>query len=135
MQKLADGQRDLVNRSFVHVRNHHAGLLEDQIDDLEQVRRALDAILDEALGLVNHSAPGDLSTLVAKDEELRALARKLNKRQSARIRDDSSKTRLSILFYAIIGNAMMISKQNLRLLEIFNESFSEVTGEGSFDLD
>jgi len=29
----------------------------------------------------------------------------------------------------------MSSKQNLRLLEIFNESFAEVTGDGVFDFD
>ncbi len=38
-------------------------------------------------------------------------------------RDDSSKTRLSILFYAISGNCVMMAKQNVKLLNIFNESF------------
>ena len=73
--------------------------------------------------------------MVARHNDLRTLARKLNEGQTARIQDDSSKTRLSILYYAIIGNAMMISKQNLRLLEIFNETFAEVIGDGAFDLD
>jgi phosphate/sulfate permease len=135
LQKLADGQRDIVNRSFVHIRNHHKGLLPDQIDELEEVRAALSEILDRAGKLLSHGAPGDMSAVVAKDNELRKLAKALNNRQTLRIRDGSSKTRLSILYYAIIGNAMMISKQNLRLLEIFNESFGEVVGEGAFDLD
>jgi len=135
LQKLADGQRDVVNRALVHVRNHHTGLLKEQVDELEQVRSALNGILLESERLLAGGAPGDLSELVKRDDELRSLARKLNKGQATRIQDGSSKTRLSILYYAIVGNAMMISKQNLRLLEIFNRSFSEVAGEGSFDLD
>lgn len=135
LQKLADGQRDIVNRSFVHVRNHHKGLLQEQIDELEEVRTILNGILQEAENLLARGAPGDVSGLLARDDDLRNLARKLNEAQVSRIQDDSSKTRLSILYYAIIGNAMMLSKQNLRLMEIFNESFGEATGDDAFDLD
>ena len=135
LQKLADGQRDIVNRSLVHVRNHHKGLLEDQIADLEQVRSCLKGILQESENLLAHGARGDLSGLVGRDNDLRSLARKLNKGQTERIQDGRSKTRLSILYYAIVGNAMMISKQNLRLLEIFNRSFAEIPDGSGFDLD
>jgi hypothetical protein len=135
LQKLADGQRDVVNRALVHVRNHHSGLLEEQIEDLEQVRSALNGILLESEHLLAQRAPGDLSGLSKKDDELRALSRKLNRGQAARVQDGRSKTRLSILYYAIVGNAMMISRQNLRLLEIFNKSFGELTDESGFDLD
>jgi hypothetical protein len=135
LQKLADGQRDVVNRALVHVRNHHKGLLQEQIKELEQVRTSLNGILMESEQMLAHRSPRDLSGLIARDNELRALVKTLNKGQTARIQDGSSKTRLSILYYAIVGNAMMISKQNLRLLEIFNRSFGEVAGEGSFDLD
>ena len=133
LQKLADGQRDVVARSLVHVRNHHTGLLPEQIEELKEVRVMLNGFLLEAENLIARAAPGDVTGLIARDNGLRALSRKLNEKQVTRIQDDTSKTRLSILYYAIVGNAMMISKQNLRLLEIFNESFGEVTGE--FDLD
>ena len=56
---------------------------------------------------------------------MRDLAEKYHSRQVERIQDDSSKTRLSILFYALIGNCIMLAKQNLKLLEIFQESFPE----------
>ena len=65
-------------------------------------------------------------SVVEKDHKLRILAERLNRDQTLRIRDESSKTRLSILFYAVVGNAMMLSKQNLKLLEIFEESFGGV---------
>jgi hypothetical protein len=70
-----------------------------------------------------------------KDRELRKLAEGLNQDQSLRIQDETSKTRLTILFYAIVGNAMMLSKQNLKLLDIFEESFGGVKNGMEFDLD
>ena len=72
-------------------------------------------------------------TVVDKDAELRALAEKLNRNQIERIQSRESKTRLTILFYAIVGNAMMLSKQNLKLIDIFSETFGTV--EKSMELD
>ena len=70
-----------------------------------------------------------------KDRELRQLAEQLNKAQVVRIKDDTSKTRHSIMFYAIIGNILLISKQNLRLLEAFEESFGRTAKAYEFDLE
>ena len=55
--------------------------------------------------------------------------------QLERIRNEESKTRLTILYYSIIGNAMMLSKQNLKILEIFDESFGPVEHIADFDLE
>jgi hypothetical protein len=74
----------------------------------------------------NRRQTANLDRLAEKDLRLRNLAAELNIKQVARIHDSASKTRLSILYYAIVGNAMMISKQNLELLEIFNLSFGEI---------
>jgi phosphate/sulfate permease len=123
LQKLTDGHRDIVLRSYTHVSNHHKGLLPVQIEDLEQVRRLLDDILMDLETTFGLKRPSDLEGLMAKDARLRELATELNERQMARIKDSSSKTRLSILYYAIVGNAMMLSKQSLELLEIFDQSF------------
>jgi hypothetical protein len=60
---------------------------------------------------------------------------RLNETQIVRITDRSSKTRLTILFYAIIGNLVMLSKQNVRLLDAFEESFSDIAKDYEFDLD
>ncbi|WP_020676516.1 inorganic phosphate transporter [Geopsychrobacter electrodiphilus] len=124
LQKLSDGHRDIVLRAYVHVGNHHKGMLPEQVAELEVVRLQLREILREVAETIGQGQTIDLKHLVQKDEELRELAAKLNEKQVGRIKDNSSKTRLSILYYGIIGNAMMISKQNLELLEIFNHSFS-----------
>lgn len=126
LQKLTDGHRDIVLRAYTHLGNHHKGLLPVQIEELEQVRRLLGEILLEVEETFNRKQTANLERLREKDAELRALAAELNAKQVARIADNSSKTRLSILYYAIVGNAMMLSKQNLELLEIFDLSFGEI---------
>mgnify|MGYP000215224832 FL=1 len=126
LQKLNDGYRDIVLRAYTHVGNHHKGLLPVQIEELEQVRQLLDDILLEVEETFNRRQTANLGRLAEKDLQLRDLAAELNAKQMARIHDSSSKTRLSILYYSIVGNAMMLSKQNLELLEIFNLSFGEI---------
>jgi len=123
LQKLTDGYRDIVLRGYTHIGNHHKGLLPVQIEELEEVRRLLQDILLEVEQTFSRKQTANLERLTVRDQQLRALAADLNIRQAARIKDNTSKTRLSILYYAIIGNAMMLSKQNLELLEIFDHSF------------
>ena len=72
----------------------------------------------------NNKEIAQYQDIVDQFKYLRELADQINIDQSDRIRDGSSKTRLSILFYAIIGDCLMLSKQNIKLFEIFNESFS-----------
>ena len=65
----------------------------------------------------------DYQKIIDLYQHLRELADQYNKVQIERIRNDTSKTRLSLLYYAIVGNCLMLTKQNIKLLEIFNESF------------
>jgi Na+/phosphate symporter len=123
LQKLNDGYRDIVLRAYTHVGNHHKGLLPVQVEELEQVRRLLHEILLEVEETFSRKQTANLERLIAKDAQLRALAAELNATQVMRIHDNTCKTRLSILYYAIVGNAMMLSKQSLELLEIFDHSF------------
>ena len=135
VQKLGDGHRDIVMRAHSHVSNQHKGLLGHQVEELRRVKEALHGILRDVEETFARKQPGDRAALIEKDQQLRKLAEALNREQVARIKDDTSKTRLSILYYAIVGNAMMLSKQCLKLLEIFDESFSHDENSSEFDLD
>jgi hypothetical protein len=135
VQKLVDGHRDIVMRSYDHVRNLHAGLLDEQVAELREVGQLLDEILRRVETTLSQACPIDSGIVIEHDQILRSLAEQLNQRQTRRIQDRASKTRLTILFYAIVGNAMMLSKQNLKLLEIFEESFDRQAEVGEFDLE
>jgi Na+/phosphate symporter len=125
LQKITDGHRDIVLRAYTHIGNHHKGLLPVQVEELEQIRRLLNEILLEVETTFSRKQTANLDRLTEKDSRLRELAAELNARQLPRISDNTSKTRLSILYYAIVGNAMMLSKQNLELLEIFDIAFGK----------
>ncbi len=136
VQKLVDGHRDLVGRAYSHISNHHKGLLDVQVRELKEVKGLLNGIL---LGVETDLAKNEVvnhSAAIEKDCELRDLAERLNKVQIGRIQNEASKTRLSILYYDIVGNAMMLSKQSLKLMEIFAETFGgDKNKQMDFDLD
>jgi phosphate/sulfate permease len=123
IQKLADGHRDIINRSYVHVSNNHKGLLDDQIVELKRVKKSLLHILSVGENAFEKREALSPEIIANELQDIRDLADQFHYNQIERIQDDSSKTRLSILFYALVGNAIMLGKQNLKLLEIFQESF------------
>ncbi len=125
VQKLADGHRDIVLRSWVHVSNNHKGLLPEQVDELRKIKECILRILAEVEATFEKRESVTSDLIVRDIQEMRDLADKYHTRQVERIQDDSSKTRLSILFYALVGNCIMLGKQNLKLLEIFEESFPD----------
>ncbi|MCF7810862.1 inorganic phosphate transporter [bacterium] len=121
LQKLADGYRDIINRSYTHVSNQHKGLLDIQIKDLNEVKEILDTILFDAETALNNHDFTKYEKVFENTAKLRKLAESINEHQIERIQTRESKTRLTILYYALVGNAMMLSKQNVKLIEIFSE--------------
>jgi phosphate/sulfate permease len=123
IQKLSDGHRDIVLRSWVHVSNQHKGLLDVQVEELRKIKKCILNILSEVEDTFEKRAAFSPDIIVKQIQEMRDLADGFHYKQIERIQDDTSKTRLSILFYALVGNCIMLGKQNLKLLEIFKESF------------
>jgi hypothetical protein len=135
LQKLVDGHRDIVTRSHEHVANHHSGLLDVQVQELRTIKDLLDRILGEVEAVISRAQEADRQKIYAWNEEIRRLASHYHKGQLERIHSEESKTRLTILYYSIIGDAMMLSKQSIKILEIFEESFGDVERIDDFDLD
>jgi len=123
LQKLTDGHRDTVIRSTMHVANRHKGLLDVQVKELQEIKRVILYIFLKVETALSKKEIVDCHDIGEQFHYLRELVDDFNANQIERIRDDSSKTRLSILFYAISGNCVMMAKQNIKLLEIFNEAF------------
>ena len=123
LQKLSDGYRDIVLRSYTHVGNKHKGLLDTQVEELKKIKIAMLDILLKVENAFKNKELIDYQNIVDQYRYMREMANHMHADQIQRICDDSSKTRLSILFYAIVGDCLMLAKQNIKLLEIFNESF------------
>ena len=123
LQKISDGHRDTIVRAYKHIGNKHKGLLDIQIEELKQIKICILDIILKAETSFRNKEIVNYQNIVDQYQYMRELADQFNQNQIERIRTDTSKTRLSILFYAIVGNCIMICKQNIKLLEIFNESF------------
>ena len=123
LQKLSDGFRDIVLRSYIHIANKHKGLLDVQVRELREIKILMLDILLKVETAFKNKEIKDYAHLVEQYENMKIMADQMNFEQIKRIQDDSSKTRLSILFYAIVGDCLMLVKQNIKFLEILNESF------------
>ncbi len=129
LQKLSDGHRDIVLRSYVHTSNGHKGLLDVQIEEIKDIKVCIQGIFLSVENTFEKKEIGDYQNIISQFQHMIKLADQFNHYQNERIRNDKSKTRLSILFYAIVGNCLMLGKQNIKLLEIFNEFFTDQQAE------
>ena len=119
MTKMTGG--DIVVRAHLHVANNHSGLLNDQIADLDRVHSDVQEILrGTAKALRDHDCP-DCEEIAAKNRDLRILVGSLDQQQIGRIRDNRSKTRLSILFYSLMWDCLKIAENTTHLLSVFRE--------------
>lgn len=122
LQEIAESHRDIVLRAFTHVSNNHKGLLDIQKAELRQVKESICSFLEiTADALLNRKAV-DNTLMQGKLKELKHLMKTLNQSQIKRIQDESSKTRLSILFYGFMRDSRQIAEHVVNLLEIFGEA-------------
>ncbi len=122
LQEIAESQRDIAMRSWHHVANHHKGLLKEQVIELEQVLEGIQDLLKTATSSLRQDCVTDLALVGRKADKLSKLVAQFDKKQIIRVQNESSKTRLSILFYAYLVSASKITSCTRSLLEIFSES-------------
>ena len=124
LQEIAESSRDMILRCHVHTSNQHAGLLPVQRKELQQIRKAVEALLDDTSRILLNREAIEYRLVAAHYLDLKQLLEDYDLNQIDRIRSSVSKTRLSILFYGINNVCLKISEQTLRLLTIFEETFS-----------
>jgi hypothetical protein len=127
LQNIVNGHRDIVMRAYHHVSNHHMGLTDAQAEEVRQVKVTLVEALAEVERIVSSRQLGHTDALEASSKQLQQMADQFYERQLERIHSRESKTRLSILYYAVIGNARMLVKQSVKLLDIQSKSLGRVT--------
>ena len=127
LQEITESLRDILLRSYLHHSNQHKGLLEIQIEELKQIQQCVDKLLENASQVLlvkrntlDHEAIEDI---LAQNESLKAMIDKFDRNQIKRIQTEQSKTRLSILFYALSGNSQKICDQAVNLLSAFRDTF------------
>ncbi len=121
LQEISESLRDIVVRAHRHVHNQHSGLLEGQIAEMELVHGKV----DQLLGLISEAMAdrGSLERGVIGplNRELHMLIHEYDQNQVMRIQDNTSKTRLSILFYSFMWDVLKIAEQTTHLLSLFRD--------------
>ena len=123
LQKISDGYRDTVIKATLHVGNRHKGLDPEQISELTRIKNHMLEIFEMLETDFRKKELTDYHHIKERHEQLKEMVGRFNENQIERIRSDQSKTRLSILFYAVSGNCVTMARQNVKLIEIFNETF------------
>ena len=123
LQEITESVRDMIMRCHVHTSNQHAGLLPVQRKELQQIRKAVEALLDDTSRILLSREAFEYRDVAAHYLDLKQMLEDYDRNQIDRIRSSVSKTRLSILFYGINNVCLKISEQSLQLLTIFEETF------------
>lgn len=123
LQEIAESQRDAILRAHTHISNNHKGLLDVQIEELREIQTCLNDLLSRTANAFLEKKVVDYLYIRSRFDKLRDLVDEFDKNQIKRIQDESSKTRLSILFYGMMSDSTKVAEQTLNLLSIFQESF------------
>jgi phosphate/sulfate permease len=121
LQEISESVRDIVMRSYMHVANNHAGLLEEQVAEIERIRGILDELLDRTASALEHKEPPEEKVIGDLNRELRLLVNEYDQNQIMRIQANLSKTRLSIMFYSLTWDCLKIAEQTTYLLSVFQK--------------
>jgi phosphate/sulfate permease len=121
LQEISESTRDIVMRSNFHVANNHSRLLDAQVAELRQIRQGVLEILDQASKTLLEKEHPDPETIKSSARDVRKLTHEFDQNQIMRIQNNSSKTRLSILFYAFMWDSLKIAEQTTHLLTVFQD--------------
>ena len=92
------------------------------IEEMGHVRREVADILRLTSQALLEKTRPDTKAIADRVADLQSFAKKIDEKQIARIQDNTSKTRLSILFYSYVWDALKIARQTNRLLVVFKET-------------
>jgi phosphate/sulfate permease len=123
LQEIAECQRDAIRRAYDHVDNKHKGMLPVQLEELKQIKELVVNLLEKTSGALMTKNIAPFKTIVGEEQTLEKMAAEFDKTQVKRILDNTSKTRLSILFYGFLRDAKLITEQTVNMMKIFEESF------------
>lgn len=125
LQNISECYRDVIVRAYEHTRNHHSPLLSIQGQELAEAKEHLNRLLQEIIEVLSDRKPLDRASFDKRYEQFVEFSKQQNERQIERVRNRSSKTRLSILYYAILSDIERISRHSIRLLDIYEEIASD----------
>ena len=124
VQGIAESHRDIIKRSYVHFDNCHEGFSDIQKDELRKIKAHITRLLWNTSIMLMQRKKVDHDYIASQKQRLDDIVIEFDKNQIKRIQAGESRTRLNILYYGLIENALKIGQQTQDLLVVFRESFS-----------
>ena len=122
IQGITDSHRDIIMRSCQHFENYHTGFIDVQKEELRRIKAYITRLLWNTSIMLRLKKKVDHDYIANQNRKLNNLVTEFDKNQIKRIQKAESKTRLNILYYALIENSVKIAEQTQNLLDIFKES-------------
>jgi len=123
LQGIADCETDIIRRAFNHIDNNHKGLLNVQLTELDELKELIIDTLENASEAMIDKDKKSLEKIKKNEKLIKKHIDKIDTNQISRIKDDSSKTRLSILFYGFTRDLRRIGTHTIKLISLFRNSF------------
>ncbi len=123
IQEIAESHRDIIMRSYTHIDNNHKPLLREQVAELQDIWNQLSVLLDNAIEILLQERIAFHPAIKEINAEINRHVKEYDRMQIRRIQKETSKTRLSILYYGKMGDFRKIANNTVKLMEVFEESF------------
>jgi len=107
--------RELNSICLTHVENHHTALLENQLNDLEDLKKKITGFINFIEKVVVEKDRMLISKALSKGEDIKDTIRHMNKAQLKMIKKGNVKTRQSLLYLGILSNSKAITDQFIQL--------------------
>ena len=114
------GIRHMENESIDLIDTEYS---ESQKNELRQVRTYTTRLLWNTSIMLRQRKDVDYDYIANQSRKLKTIVAEYDENQVKRIQEGISGTRLSILYYGLLENAVKIAEQTQDLLDIFRESF------------
>ncbi len=122
LQEIAESNRDIIVRAYDHLNNNHSGLLDTQVKELKEVRNIAVKTIQTASRKLKKDEDLNMDVIIENKKKLEEIINVFNDNQIMRIQDNSSKTRLSILFFGLIWDTVKIVDNVINLLNILKST-------------
>ncbi len=121
LRDIAESHRDFIVRAYNHINNNHKGLLEVQKQEIDNMVEMTNEILLKASYMFANPQHIDEKEIAKLLDQLITIIGESDKKQISRIQDESSKTRLSILFYSLASNCKKICSATYSLVALYHK--------------
>lgn len=126
LQIIVANINSLANASYTYVDNNHQPPDEEQSSEMREVQKVVLNVLRSSSQILQKKEFANLPFLKDEVEKLKETIKQYDRHQMKRIKEGKSKTRQSLLFIGTLNKAERIVDRTVFLLDLYQESYSEL---------